>query len=135
MKSIAISNLCRPLGVPWPTGKDQIFTGVNIDSRTIKTGRLFFCPSGTNFDGHDFLRQVQDKGAVCAVVDKDPPSDLKIRRSESAILSLLGQLASYRWQIPAAVIGITGSAGKTSTREILYHILSSRSMQAGAQEL
>lgn len=128
MKSIAISNLCRPLGVPWPTGKDQIFNGVNIDSRTIKPGDCFFALRGTNFDGHDFLRQVQDKGAVCAVVDKDPPSDLKIPTIRvSDTVAALGQLASwYRRQIPAAVIGITGSAGKTSTREILYHILSSR---------
>jgi UDP-N-acetylmuramoyl-tripeptide--D-alanyl-D-alanine ligase len=128
VKPIAISSLCEALGMSCPAGGDQTIRGVSIDSRTVKAGDCFFAVRGANFDGHDFLREVQDKGAVCAVADREPPADLKIPAVRVGdTVAALGQLAGwYRGQVPAAVIGITGSAGKTSTRQILYHVLSGR---------
>jgi len=83
---------------------------------------------GERFDGHDFLHQAEQKGAACAVVQKEPPTDLKIPviRVEDTIRSL-GQLAAwYRRRLKARVIAITGSVGKTTTRHLLHCVLSRR---------
>jgi UDP-N-acetylmuramoyl-tripeptide--D-alanyl-D-alanine ligase len=101
---------------------------VSTDSRTVKPGDCFFAISGENFDGHNFLADVFAKGAVCAVVSKDISADkfpgtaiLKV----SDTIKALGDLARwYRMDCKFKVIAITGSAGKTTTRQIVHHVLS-----------
>lgn len=125
MKSISLSSLCEALAAPCPGDSGRPIRGVSIDSRTLKPGDCFFAVRGVHFDGHDFLKEVQQKEAACVVVDKEPPAGLKIPAVRVGdTVAALGQLAAwYRGQISAAVIGITGSAGKTSTRQLLYHVL------------
>jgi UDP-N-acetylmuramoyl-tripeptide--D-alanyl-D-alanine ligase len=106
------------------------FTGVSTDSRTTKAGDCFFAISGENFDGHDYVGDAFSKGAACAVVSKDIDYEktagkclLKVEDTVRA----LGDLArEYRRQSGYKVIAITGSAGKTTTRQIIYHALSRR---------
>jgi len=111
--------------------RHELFTGVSIDSRTVKTGDCFFAIRGENFDGHDYVPDAFAKGAVCAVVDKDLKADkftgktiLKVKDTIEA----LGQLArEYRRQsrlVGIKVVAITGSVGKTTTRQIIHHVLS-----------
>ncbi|MHC4325303.1 MAG: UDP-N-acetylmuramoyl-tripeptide--D-alanyl-D-alanine ligase, partial [Planctomycetota bacterium] len=104
------------------------FTGVSTDSRSTKAGDCFFAISGDNFDGHDYVFDAFAKGAVCAVVSKDIDEEnsagkclLKVEDTIKA----LGELArEYRRQAGYKVVAITGSAGKTTTRQIIYHVLS-----------
>jgi UDP-N-acetylmuramoyl-tripeptide--D-alanyl-D-alanine ligase len=105
---------------------DEI-TSVSTDSRTVKTGDCFFAISGDKFDGHNFLDQVFQKGAACAVVSKD----IRTKFADKPVLKVadtiaaLGQLAHYyRNDLKATVIAITGSVGKTTTRQIIYNCLS-----------
>jgi UDP-N-acetylmuramoyl-tripeptide--D-alanyl-D-alanine ligase len=97
-------------------------TGVSIDSRTIAPGDLFVALEGPNFDGHRFIRDAFDKGAVAAVAAKDPddlPANaplLKVADTQRA-LEDLGRTA--RRASGAQVVGITGSSGKTGTKEAL----------------
>jgi len=106
------------------------FTGVSTDSRSTKAGDCFFAIPGENFDGHDYVSCSFAKGAVCAVVGKDIDSEksagkclLKVEDTTRA----LGELArEYRRQAGYKVVAITGSAGKTTTRQIIYHALSQR---------
>ena len=106
------------------------FTGVSTDSRSTKAGDCFFAIPGENFDGHDYVSCSFAKGAVCAVVGKDIDSEksagkclLKVEDTTRA----LGELArEYRRQAGYKVVSITGSAGKTTTRQIIYHALSQR---------
>ena len=103
--------------------------GVSIDSRTIQAGDIFFAIRGENFDGYDYVGPAIEKGAACAVLEyeaKDLPSE-----SGAAVIlvddtvAALGKLAAwYRRQFSAKVIAITGSAGKTTTRQMLYQVLS-----------
>lgn len=110
-------------------------TGVSTDSRTIQPGDCFFALPGENFDGHDYVPQVLAKGAACAVVSRDVETGtgpiLKVRDTIQA----LGDLArAYRRMNPFKVVAITGSVGKTTTRQIVHHVLSSRFRTHQAQK-
>ncbi|MBN2594309.1 MAG: UDP-N-acetylmuramoyl-tripeptide--D-alanyl-D-alanine ligase [Sedimentisphaerales bacterium] len=106
------------------------FTGASTDSRSTKPGDCFFAIGGENFDGHDYIADAFAKGAVCAVVSKDFGDEktagkclLKVEDTVKA----LGELArEYRRRAGYKVVAITGSAGKTTTRQITYHALSRR---------
>jgi UDP-N-acetylmuramoyl-tripeptide--D-alanyl-D-alanine ligase len=109
---------------------NYFFTGVSTDSRTTKAGDCFFAIPGENFDGHDYVADAFARGAVCAVVSKDIAAEKSAGRCllkvEDTIIAL-GELArEYRRQARYKVIAITGSAGKTTTRQIIYHALSRR---------
>ncbi len=104
------------------------FTGVSTDSRTARPGACFFAIPGENFDGHDYVADAFAKGAVCAVVSKDipvgKPTDKPILKVEDTIKALGDFAGEYRRQSSFKVVAITGSAGKTTTKEIAYHALS-----------
>jgi UDP-N-acetylmuramoyl-tripeptide--D-alanyl-D-alanine ligase len=106
----------------------MLISGVSTDSRTVKKGDCFFAIEGDNFDGHLFLDDVFEKGAACAIVSKD--TDSKISDKNCVIkaddtVKALGRLAKYyRKESNYKVVAITGSAGKTTTRQIIYTVLS-----------
>ncbi|MCH8118366.1 MAG: UDP-N-acetylmuramoyl-tripeptide--D-alanyl-D-alanine ligase [Planctomycetes bacterium] len=103
------------------------FTGVSIDSRTTKSGDCFFAIAGENFDGHDYVADAFAKGAVCAVVSKGIKCTDKPILKVADTIKALGDLAGeYRRRAAYKVIAITGSAGKTTTRQIAYQALSQR---------
>lgn len=104
------------------------FVGVSTDSRTVKPGDCFFAISGENFDGHDYIEDVFKKGAVCAVVQKyitaeKFPGKCIVKVDDT--IKALGDLArQYRKRAGYKVVAITGSVGKTTTRQITHHVLS-----------
>jgi len=106
---------------------DEFFSGVSTDSRSIKTGDCFFAITGDNFDGHDFVSNSFAKGAVCCVIEKDIDcEDLKgkcILKVSDTVQALGDLAAAYRKVAGYKVIAITGSVGKTTTREMIYHVL------------
>jgi UDP-N-acetylmuramoyl-tripeptide--D-alanyl-D-alanine ligase len=127
MKSLPLSVLAQILGSGPAEGFDIDITGVSTDTRTIKKGNCFFAISGENFDGHDYVREAFAKGAACAVVQRSVENAgtsgepvLKVRDTIQA----LGDLArAYRRMSAFKVVAITGSVGKTTTRQIVYHVL------------
>ncbi len=128
MKHLTVMKVSEVLGRPCPAQGERVITGVSIDSRTIQPGECFFAVKGERFDGHNFLEEIQQKGASCAVVQKTPPAGLKLPViCVDDTVGSLGRLASwYRRQLSARLIAITGSAGKTTTRHLLYCVLSRR---------
>jgi len=130
MKKFAIKDLAKIINTKLlvPSHEIQEVTGVSTDSRTTKSGDCFFAITGENLDGHDYVSDAFDNGAVCAVVSKDTDSK---KLTDHCILMVddtikaLGQLAAnYRKLCNFKVIAITGSVGKTTTRQIVYHVLS-----------
>lgn len=98
--------------------------GVSIDSRSVNAGDLFIAIKGPRFDGHDFVQQAIEKGAVAIVANKELQVDLPVL-IVSDTLRALQDLAHYkRNTISAKIIGVTGSVGKTSTKEIIFRMLS-----------
>lgn len=110
------------------------FTRVEIDSRRINSGDLFWCIQGDRVDGHSFVANVAKKGAGAAVIEH--PVDLSDSSAASLDFGLLrvdstvraiGVLAkAYRAELPASIIGVTGSVGKTSTKDLAGSVLSTR---------
>ena len=130
---------------------DAWATGYSIDSRTLRPGELFFAVKGEKMDGHDFVRQALEKGAVAAVVSREKFSvlrsglalDIPVRGGRAGTLSApqsaptlipvedtlaalqaLAKSIRRLWARP--LIAVTGSTGKTTTKEAIAHVLSSR---------
>ena len=105
-------------------------SGYSIDSRTIQSGDLFFAVQGERLDGHDFVEAALSRGAIAAVVRRDQV----VRFPESTQLLAVNDTLTALQQLAAAVrklwgkplVGITGSAGKTTTKEIVAHVLGTR---------
>ena len=99
------------------------YTGAEFDSRRLKPGQLFFALSGQRCDGHDFLQQVADSGAVAAVVSRfcsvDIPQIL-VDDPEACFIASAHDVRA-RWQ-DKTVIAITGSMGKTSSKDLLSSV-------------
>jgi UDP-N-acetylmuramoyl-tripeptide--D-alanyl-D-alanine ligase len=100
-------------------------TGISIDSRSSTQGQLYFALKGTTFDGNVFAEEVLSKGAVAAVTDNISNKDINGCIYVSDSLEALQKLAKlHREKLNIPVIGITGSNGKTTTKELLYTVLS-----------
>ena len=106
------------------TGADAAFDGLSIDSRTLKRGELFFALRGERFDGHAFVAAAAGQGAAGAVVEKtlETPLPQVVVEDSAAALAVLA--LDWRKRSAAMVIGVGGSNGKTTTKELLASILS-----------
>jgi UDP-N-acetylmuramoyl-tripeptide--D-alanyl-D-alanine ligase len=108
----------------------EVAQGYSIDSRTVASGELFFAVKGERLDGHEFVEQALDKGAVAAVVRKDRLAGFRDKKRLLAVedtlvaLQTLATKVRKLWGKP--LIGVTGSAGKTTTKEAIAHVLSRR---------
>jgi UDP-N-acetylmuramoyl-tripeptide--D-alanyl-D-alanine ligase len=104
--------------------------GYSIDSRTVRAGELFFAVKGERLDGHDFVSAAFENGAVAAVVRKDElqryPRKSNLVAVEDTLVALqtLAKEVRRLWGKP--VIGVTGSAGKTTTKEAIAHVLGTK---------
>ncbi|MBF8779551.1 UDP-N-acetylmuramoyl-tripeptide--D-alanyl-D-alanine ligase [Pseudomonas fulva] len=121
--TLMLSQLVEPLQAR-QVGADVGFSGVGIDSRNIGPGQLFVALAGPRFDGHDYLAEVQAKGAVAALVEREVAGidlpQLVVADSRLA-LGRLGALNRAAFEEP--VVAITGSSGKTTVKELLAGIL------------
>ena len=114
-------------------GGESVISGICTDSRLAKPGHLFFCLQGENFDGHDFIQQAIHSGAVAVVVAASSVNPELLTSTYSNVcffpvvdtLRALGDLAGW-WlkQLDPKVIAVTGSNGKTTTREMVSSVLS-----------
>jgi len=111
-------------------GKEIVFWGVSIDSRTLNRGDVFFAIQGPRFDGHCFLNEARERGAAAFVVNASAVQDLDLTAYRNIFpvfdtTQALGRVANYcRNKRPLCSIGVTGSAGKTTTREFCALLLS-----------
>lgn len=107
---------------PFPSMTRDHFSCVSTDTRTLKTGALFFALSGPNFDGATFIKVAQERGAVAAVVDRSAqcPADLKIPvlMVDDVLCALQLWAKWWRRQWTGQVIAITGSNGKTTVKQM-----------------
>jgi UDP-N-acetylmuramoyl-tripeptide--D-alanyl-D-alanine ligase len=104
--------------------------GISTDSRKVEKGSMFIALRGENFDGHDFVHKAVENGAASVIISDEALLDLeKVDKSVSIIrasdtLQALGDLAhNYRQRFSLPVIGLTGSSGKTTTKEMMATII------------
>ncbi|MEM6665177.1 MAG: UDP-N-acetylmuramoylalanyl-D-glutamyl-2,6-diaminopimelate--D-alanyl-D-alanine ligase [Pseudomonadota bacterium] len=102
-------------------------TGISIDSRTVGRGEAFFAILGDRFDGHDFVEAAFDGGAACAVVAREQvhryAASARLVVVEDVLAGLRDLGRAARARTSARVIAVTGSVGKTGTKEALRHTL------------
>jgi len=105
------------------------FKGVSTDSRTIKSGEIFLALVGNKFDGHNFVGEAIKRGAKAIIISKqakDIKQQTNILKVNNTTIAL-GELAKYhRKKYNILLISITGSTGKTTTKDIIFHILSTK---------
>lgn len=114
-------------------GPDRAFRGISTDTRSIRDGELFFALQGPNFDGRDYVGVARDAGAAGAVVAgavEDASSQIVVDDAKAA----LGRFgAAWRSQYDATVIGITGSNGKTTLKELIASCLAQKATTLATQ--
>ena len=110
-----------------PTGPAASAQGYSIDSRTVQPGELFFAVKGERLDGHDFVEQALSRGAIGAVVRKDQLARYSNRASllavDDTLVALQTLATAVRKMWGKTAIGVTGSMGKTTTKEAMAHFL------------
>src|SRR6267143_2418090 len=100
---------------------------ISTDSRTIKKGELFAALRGENFDGHKCVEATAKAGAAGAIVDLNwkgkVPSKFAVIRAQDTLLAYQNLAANYRKSLSVKVLAITGSNGKTSTKDFAASVL------------
>jgi UDP-N-acetylmuramoyl-tripeptide--D-alanyl-D-alanine ligase len=116
-------------GAKGEVDQELVAMGYSIDSRTLQPGELFIAIKGERFDGHNFVQAALKKDAVAAIVHSGARIDVDQKRllfveDTLQALQALGAAARRLWGKP--LVAVTGSAGKTTTKEILAHLLAQR---------
>jgi len=109
---------------------DEVAQGYSIDSRTVGSGQLFLAVKGERLDGHDFVEAALGRGAVAAVVRQDQleryPKETRLLAVGDTLVALQTLATAVRKLWGKPLIAVTGSAGKTTTKEAIAHVLGAR---------
>lgn len=124
MKSMTFKEAAAAVGSATRLGGS--FDAVCTDTRKITNGCLFIAIKGENFDGHDFAAKAVENGAQAVIVEKDCGLEERQILVESTRQALLDLAGYYRSLFNIPVIGITGSVGKTTTKEMVHAVMSSK---------
>ena len=100
------------------------FSGISIDSRNVKPGDIFLAFKGESTDGHNYISQAESAGASIAIIEREVETSLPSFQIESTHKFIHDLAIAYRNHITCPFIGITGSNGKTTTKDLLTHVLS-----------
>jgi len=127
---LALSKIAEFIGAAGDFPRDDVAQAYSIDSRTVRPGELFFAVKGEHFDGHEFVPSALENGAVAAVARNDRSDRFSDKNRllfvDDTLVALQTLATAVRKVWGRPLIGVTGSAGKTTTKEAIAHVLSSR---------
>jgi len=129
---VSIARLAEILTVALPASEGVLTvvgTGIATDTRTIQGGEVFLALRGDNFDGHQFVAKARDLGAIAAVVDRTYQQELPnfpLLRVDDTLTAYQAIAAWWRDQFSIPIIAVTGSVGKTTAKELIAAVLSTR---------
>lgn len=131
MNPLPISKIVKLAGASLFSGDGAVvIERVSTDSRTLKPGELFVALRGENFDGHNFIESAANSGAAGAIIQFDwkgaVPNDFALIRAQDTLLAYQELAANYRRSLSLKVVAITGSNGKTSTKDFAAAVLGRR---------
>ena len=130
---VSIAQLAEILTVPLPAVPESVLTalgkGIATDTRTLEGGEVFLALRGDNFDGHQFVPKARDLGAIAAIVDRDWQEELPhfpLLRVDDTLKAYQSIAAWWRAQFSIPIVAVTGSVGKTTVKELIAAVLSTR---------
>lgn len=126
MDKIKLYDIVNAVGGSYGLPADMYIDNISTDTRTITEGSLFIALVGEKFDGHDFAKKAIEQGAVACVVEKQVDGVRNCIMVDSTSKALLDLAAFYRRLLPAKTVGVTGSVGKTTTKEMISLVLSKK---------
>ena len=130
MKNLTLDNIAAACGGTYfgpEQLRQQCVTDITTDSRKVQPGCLFVPIVGNRADGHDFIGQVMEKGALATLSERDPgETSYPVIRVRSSLQAVKDIAAFYLEQLAIPVVGITGSVGKTSTKEAIASVLAQK---------
>lgn len=130
--SLSLQQLVQVLALPPHLPEELLSTTISTistDSRTLEPGSVFVALRGDRFDGHQFLDQAKQQGAIAAIVDRqftDSVSDLALLQVEDTLEAYQALGHWWRSQFSIPVIAVTGSVGKTTTKELIAAVLATQ---------
>ena len=124
MEPLSLTQIAAFAGGSIASGNaEKMVSRVSTDSRTLQAGDLFVPLRGENFDGHKFIQQAAERGAAGAMVEEswsgNTPEDFALIRVADTLVGYQTLAANYRASLPLKVVAITGSNGKTSTKDFV----------------
>ena len=127
---LPLSRVAEFLSAAGEFDHEAVAQGYSIDSRTLQPGELFFAVKGERMDGHDFVNQALEMGAVAAVIRQDQfaryPAKTRLMTVADTLTALQTLASAVRRLWGKPLVGVTGSTGKTTTKEAVAHVLSAR---------
>lgn len=130
MKDLSLKNIAAAIGGQLKNAQNadcnKEAQGVDIDSRKIEKDYIFIATKGEKVDGHSFVNDVAKKGALGAIVETDVDYELPYIVVDNSFDALKKLAAFYRSRLNIPIIGVTGSVGKTSTKEFIAGTLSAK---------
>lgn len=121
MKTEEIASACHGIS----SGSAEV-DSVVIDNREAKPGSLFVAIKGERLDGHEFVKAAEDAGAAAALVSRDVDCNIPVIKVKDTGKAFLELANHYRKKFDIPVIGLTGSVGKTTTKEMIWNVLGAR---------
>jgi len=129
MERVRLADVSRALGARAGAGGDLAVTGVSIDTRTLVPGDVFVAIRGERFDGHTFVSEAFARGAAAAVVSSGADLDDAVGPTllvEDTVTALQDLSAWYRSRFEPTLVAVTGTNGKTTTKDMIAGALSTR---------
>ena len=123
MAAFSASELASWAHGEWTVPPRSVVTGFGTDTRTLRAGDVFVAVRTAHRDGHDFLGAARAQGAACAFVGQRVADDLPQLVVDDPLVALRRVAAQWRHRFAGRVVGVTGSVGKTSTKELLAALL------------
>jgi UDP-N-acetylmuramoyl-tripeptide--D-alanyl-D-alanine ligase len=121
--TLSTSYVAEKIGAPVPHGDGTSVSGWSIDSRTINPGDCFFAIRGPSNDGHDYVAMAAERAASLAVVDHPVPAKIPQLVVPDTLMALQQLAARSRERWGGTVVGVTGSAGKTTTKDTIAALM------------
>lgn len=126
MQAMKLTEIAKALNINEEFSSDIIASGVSTDTRTLKQGDLFIAIKGNNYNGHDFISVAESKGACGVICSEEIKSSLPILRVKNTILALQALALYYRTKLKTKIIAVTGSNGKTTTKNMIATVLNTK---------
>jgi UDP-N-acetylmuramoyl-tripeptide--D-alanyl-D-alanine ligase len=130
MKNLTLINIANSCGGKLYCQDDNIanteVSAIVTDNRQVTKDSMFIAIPGEKVDGHDFIEDAYNKGAMAVIAEHELDIDKPYIVVENSLIAIKAIATFYRQQLDIKVVGITGSVGKTSTKETIYSVLSQK---------